>query len=88
MNGVYNAFTSVGVNSSNALRDINDKELKQVDSKGVKAWLASFETLEGETGTKNNADRLYVPKAAQLAAITDALIKILNVNFPQPPPSR
>ena len=37
MNGVYNAFTSAGVNGSMTLRDINDKELKQVDSERVKA---------------------------------------------------
>ena len=70
------------MNSSMALRNINTNELKEVDSEGVKAWLASFETLEGETGNKSNANRLYLPKAAQHAAITDALVKILKVDFP------
>ena len=61
INGIYNSFTSAGVNGSMALRLINSNELKEVDSKGVKAWLASFETLEGEPGKKSNADKLYLP---------------------------
>ena len=40
--------------------------------------------MSNEPGTKSKADKLFYPKGAQLALITDVLIKHLNVNFSQP----
>ena len=62
----------------------NPTELKEADKEGVKAWLASFETKDKEAGTKNNADKLFIPVRAQLAQIMDQFIKHLNVDYPQP----
>ena len=59
MNFVYMKFTRASyLNGSVVFR--NTADFKEVDKEGVKAWLAGFETIDKEAGTRKNADKLYI----------------------------